>query len=233
MAVDSGEGNQYFDYLLTLSGHKYDKMGCRYLGLNTFEDGSWTIEYTLRDSDGFYAALLSKPGIEKDWVTFGITESSSCRDAGYRTRKPVFPLQRTKIKQVKQHLSKIVEENEKKLILEILSIILIVIPFVNVADDALFGGVAMISRIAALVDIVGSTGLTAYDIVKDPTSAPFTILGLLIGGSGTGVRSEKEAFGEAVKARRGLSVSDVAKFADEFVDKEKKIQQVVNGCLRV
>ncbi|KZL78073.1 alpha-glucanase [Colletotrichum tofieldiae] len=32
MAVDTGEGNQYFDYLLTLSGHKYDKTAANILG---------------------------------------------------------------------------------------------------------------------------------------------------------------------------------------------------------
>ncbi|CAI0649773.1 unnamed protein product [Colletotrichum noveboracense] len=311
MAVDTGEGNQYFDCVLTLSGHKYDKMGCQYLGINKFEDGSWTIEYSLRDSDGFYAAALDKLGIEKDWIAFGSIElPSSCRDAGSDrptvgagsrpciklTHKktnaptsvgkdkinvtnpkeviqaampnmsalasslmiaqvdltlhvneaeggdiitaasmPIFMLEQAirSMDNIKAIGSKIIEENKKKLILEILSIVLIAIPFIGEAGGALFGGVAMISRIAALVDIAGSTGLTAYDIVQDPTSAPFAILGLLVGGFGTGARSEKEAFGEAAKARRGLSASDITKFGDALVEKDTKVQKIVNGCLRV
>ncbi|KAJ0385841.1 hypothetical protein COL922a_005546 [Colletotrichum nupharicola] len=311
MAVDTGEGDQYFDCVLTLSGHKYDKMGCQYLGINKFEDGSWTIEYSLRDSDGFYAAALDKLGIEKDWIAFGSIElPSSCRDAGsdrptvgagsrpciklthkktnaptsvgkdkinvtnpkeviqaampnmsvlasslmiaqvdltlhvneaeggdiiMAASMPIFMLEQAirSMDNIKAIGSKIIEENKKKLILEILSIVLIAIPFIGEAGGALFGGVAMISRIAALVDIAGSTGLTAYDIVQDPTSAPFAILGLLVGGFGTGARSEKEAFGEAAKARRGLSASDITKFGDAFVEKDRKVQKIVNGCLRV
>ncbi|KAK2060410.1 hypothetical protein LY76DRAFT_615060 [Colletotrichum caudatum] len=309
MAIDTGEGNQYFDCVLTLDGHKYDKMGCQYLGLNKLQDGSWTIDYMLRDSDGFYAALLDKLGIEKDWIAFGsIEHPTACRDAGSDrpvghgirpcikiTHKktnspiavskdkitvanpkdiieaalpnitmlenslmvaqvdltlntneadgrdivtaasmPIFMLEQAirSMNNIKEIGAKIVEENKKKLILEILSIVLIAVPFVGEAGGALFGGVAMISRIAALVDIVGSAGLTAYDIVEDPSSAPFVILGLLIGGFGGGFRSEKEAFGKAAKARKGLSASDIAKFGDDFVAKDSKVQRIVNGCVR-
>ncbi|KAF6834626.1 alpha-glucanase [Colletotrichum musicola] len=309
MAVDTGEGNKYFDCVLTLSGHKYDKMGCQYLGLNKFQDGTWKIEYSLRDSDGFYAAALDKLGIEKGWITFGTVElPPTCRDAGSDRpglgSRPCTKLKHTKtnaptsigrdkinvpnpkevieaampqmsalasslmvaqidltlhtneansgdlvmaasmpvlmleqairsMDSIKAIGTQVLEENKKRLILEILTIVLIAIPFVGEAGGALFGGVAMVSRIAALVDIVGSAGLTAYDIVQDPTSAPFAILGLLVGGFGTGVKSEKVAFGEAAKARRGLSASDIAKFGDHFVENDKKVQRIVNACHKV
>ncbi|KAK2033985.1 hypothetical protein LX32DRAFT_724698 [Colletotrichum zoysiae] len=306
MAIDTGEGNQYFDCVLTLDGHKYDNMGCQYLGLNKPQDGSWTIDYMLRDSDGFYAAVLDKLGIEKDWIAFGSIElPSAYRDAGSDrpvghgirpcikiTHKktnspiavskdkitvanpkdiieaaipnitmlenslmvaqvdltlntneadgrdivtaasmPIFMLEQAirSMNNIKEIGAKIVEENKKKLILELLSIVLIAVPFVGEAGGALFGGVAMISRIAALVDIVGSAGLTAYDIVEDPSSAPFAILGLLVGGFGGGFRSEKEAFGKAAKARKELSASDIAKFGDDFVTKDSKVQRIVNS----
>ncbi|WQF84017.1 Putative glycoside hydrolase family 71 [Colletotrichum destructivum] len=309
MAIDTGKGNQYFDCVLTLDLHKYDKMGCQYLGLNKLEEGAWTIEYTLRDSDGFYAAVLDQLGIEKDWIAFGpIDLPSGCRDAGSDkpvggggrpciklTHKkinapisvskdkikvpnpkeviqaampnmtaladslmvaqvdltlhtneadggdivtaasmPIFMLEQAirSMDNIKEIGGKIIEENKKRLILEILSIVLIAIPFIGEAGGALFGGVVMVSRIAALIDVAGSTALTAYDIVQDPSSAPFAILGLLVGGFGGGVRSEKEAFGEAAKARKGLSASDIAKFGDDFVAKDSKVQKIVNGCLR-
>ncbi|KAK1969246.1 hypothetical protein LY78DRAFT_726210 [Colletotrichum sublineola] len=309
MAVDTGEGNQHFDCVLTLDRHKYDKMGCQYLGLNKLQDGSWTIDYILRDSDGFYAAVLDKLGIERDWIAFGSIElPSTCRDAGSDrpvghgvrpclklTHKktnapmavskdkitvanpkeiidaampnitmlanslmvaqidltlntneadsgdivtaasmPIFMLEQVirSMNNIKEIGTEIVEENKKNPILEILSIVLIAIPFLGEAGGALFGGVAMISRIAALLDIAGSAGLTAYDIVKDPSSAPFAILGLLVGRFGGGFRSEKEAFGEAAKVRKGLSASDIAKFGEDFVAKDSKVQKIVNGCLK-
>ncbi|KAK2043757.1 hypothetical protein LZ31DRAFT_620708 [Colletotrichum somersetense] len=233
MAIDTGEGNQYFD--------------C---------DGSWTIDYMLRDSDGFYAAVLDKLGIEKDWIAFGsIKLPSACRDAGsvrpvghgirpcikITHKKTNSPITVSKDKITVANPKDIIEAampnmtmktNKKKLTLEILSIVLIAVPFVGEASGALCGGVAVISRIAALVDIVGSAGLTAYDIVEDPSSAPFAILGLLVGGFGGGFRSEKEAFGKAAKARNELSASDIAKFGDDFVAKDSKVQRTVSSCVR-
>ncbi|KAK1561607.1 uncharacterized protein LY79DRAFT_645279 [Colletotrichum navitas] len=309
MAVDTGEGNQYFDCVLTLSGHKYDKMGCQFLGLNKFADAEWTIDYSLRDADGFYAAVLEKLGIERDWITFGTIDLGwACRDVGsdrpgagnrpclklehQKTNAPI-SVQKEKIKvpnpkeviraampnmtnlantlmvahldltlhineaeggdivaaasvpifmlqqairsmdNIKSIGAKILEENKQRLVLEILSIVLVIIPFIGEAGGALFGGVAMISRIAALVDVAGSASLTAYDIVQDPTSAPFAILSLLVGGFGSGVRSEKEAFSEAAKARKGLLASDIAKFGDNFVTSDTKIPKIVNACLRI
>ncbi|KAL0935449.1 alpha-glucanase [Colletotrichum truncatum] len=113
--------------------------------------------------------------------------------------------------------AKTLEEDKKRLILEILSIVLAVIPFIGKARGALFGGVAMISRIASLVDVTGSAGFTAYDTVKDPKSAPFATLGLFVGAFGSDVRSRKEAFSEAAKAHKGLPASDLVKFGDDFV----------------
>jgi hypothetical protein len=83
------------------------------------------------------------------------------------------------------------------------------IPFIGEAGGALFGGVAMVARIAAVIDAAGNAALTAYDIVDDLESAPFAIMGLLVAGFGSGARSEKDAFGEAGKARKSLSASDL------------------------
>jgi hypothetical protein len=145
---------------------------------------------------------------------------------------PVFMMQQAidsmaGIKEIGAH---IIEENKKKLITLILSIVLMVIPFVGEAGGALFGGVAMVARIAALLEVAGNAALTAYDIVDDPASAPFAILGLLVGGFGTGARSEKDAFGEAGKARKGLSRSDIANMGETFAKNDAKVQQVINAC---
>ncbi|KAB5558632.1 hypothetical protein GE09DRAFT_120035 [Coniochaeta sp. 2T2.1] len=147
---------------------------------------------------------------------------------------PIFMLQQAidSMQQVKDIGSRIIEKNKKKLISLILSIVLMATPFIGEAGGALFGGVAMIARIAALVDIVENTALTAYDIIDDPESAPFAILGLLVGGFGTGARSEKDAFQEAGKARKSLSPSNIAKLGDTFVRNDAKVQKVINACAR-
>ncbi|KAK2017155.1 hypothetical protein LZ32DRAFT_635435 [Colletotrichum eremochloae] len=277
MAVDTGEGNQYFDCVLTLDRHKYDKMSCQYLGLNKLQDGSWTIDYILRDSDGFYAAIAfgsielpsTCPNAQEDKCPYGgqqrqgttantrpdtfitvanpkeiidaampnitmlenslvvaqidLTLNTNEADGGdivTAASMPIFMLEQAirSMNNIKEIGTKIVEENKKNLILEILSIVLIAIPFLGEAGGALFGGVAMISRIAALLDIASFAGLTAYDIVKDPSAAPFAIWGLLVGGFGGGAQ--------------GLSASDIAKFGEDFVAKDSKVQKIVNGCLK-
>jgi chitinase len=132
---------------------------------------------------------------------------------------------------IKKIGSQIIEENKKQLIALILGIVLMVIPFVGEAGGALFGGIATVSRIAALIDIVGIVGLSAYDIVQDPESAPFAILGILM-GFGAGRRSEESAFGDAGKARKGISPSDIAKLGDNFAENDNKVQKVINACIK-
>jgi hypothetical protein len=133
--------------------------------------------------------------------------------------------------EIKKFGAEIMEANKKRLILLILSIILMVVPIIGEAGGALFGGITMVSRIAALLDVVGNTGLTAYDIVQDPESAPFAIMGLVM-GFGAGRRSEGDAFGEAGKARKGISRSDIAKLGDKFAENDRKVQAVINACIR-
>lgn len=146
---------------------------------------------------------------------------------------PIFMLQQAvdSMNEIKKLAVKIIEEDRKRLILLILNIVLMVLPIIGEAGGVLFGGVAAIGRIAALVDIVGNAGLTAYDIIEDPQSAPFAIMGLLM-GFGAGRRSDESAFGEAGKARRGISGSDIAKLGDGFAQNDRKIQTVVNACVR-
>ncbi|KAH8904001.1 hypothetical protein BR93DRAFT_971089 [Coniochaeta sp. PMI_546] len=60
----------------------------------------------------------------------------------------------------------------------------------------------------------------------------FAILGLLVGGFGTGARSEIYALQEAGKARKSLSPSNIAKLGDTFVRNDAKVQGGINACAR-
>lgn len=146
---------------------------------------------------------------------------------------PILMLQQAigSMQQMKDVGSKIIEESKTKLISLILSIVLMAIPFIGEAGGALVGIVVMIARIPRLL-ILLETALTTYDIIDNPESAPFAILGLLVGGFGTGARSEIDAFQEVGKARRGLSPSDIANLGDTFVRNDAKVQKVINACAR-
>ncbi|KAK6223391.1 hypothetical protein LQW54_000509 [Pestalotiopsis sp. IQ-011] len=72
---DGGAGNQYFkcDFVETTGGGNdkitYNPCPVPYKQIDYVY--AYTMTYTLEDSDGFYNALQSTYGIEKDWVTLG------------------------------------------------------------------------------------------------------------------------------------------------------------------
>ncbi|EDO64915.1 carbohydrate-binding module family 24 protein [Neurospora crassa] len=302
-------GLKYFDCVLTYEGHKHEKKACEHVGLDILPSDDWDVTFTLRNETGFYAEVLDKLGIAKEWITFGDVKlprackdfggddgahvggqgkNSGCRPARQTLTNfpiaidtkdisvpnpkvvleaalanmtalvdslvvafslvatgtnevdsgdivtaasmPIFMLQQAidNMNEIKKMGAHIIEENKKKLILLILGIVLMVIPVIGEAGGALFGGIAMVSRIVALIDIAGNVGLTAYDIVEDPASAPFAIMGMLVGFAGGG-RSEK-SLAEAGKARKAMPPSSVAKLGDIFVENDRKVQKIINAC---
>jgi chitinase len=143
---------------------------------------------------------------------------------------PIFMLDQAvdSMKQVKEIGEKVEEEEKRDLIIKIISIILMVVPFVGEIGAAL-AGAAAIGRVIALVAVAGEAALTAYDIVKDPTSAPIAILGLLLGG---GIRSPGK-FKEAADARRLLSSTGNAGKVGAIVKRHDDIfQRCINACVR-
>ncbi|KAK3948168.1 hypothetical protein QBC32DRAFT_328009 [Pseudoneurospora amorphoporcata] len=252
---------------------KYEKKGCQYIGLDALPMDDWNVAFTLRDATGFYAEVLDKLGIAKEWITFGDVQlDQGCKDVGgddgahiggrgknsgcrparqslsnfpkaIDTKDISVPNPEVVLEAAMANMTALVDsllvayflvENKKKLILLILGIVLMVIPIVGEAGGALFGGIAMVSRIVALIDIAGNVGLTAYDVVEDPASAPFAIMGMLIGfGAGNllGGRSEK-SFAEAGQARKAMPASSVAKLGNIFVENDSKIQKLINACIR-
>ncbi|KAK2484068.1 hypothetical protein H9L39_05860 [Fusarium oxysporum f. sp. albedinis] len=102
---------------------------------------------------------------------------------------PVFMLEDAikSIKSVKEIGEKQKETKTHELVLSILSIVFAVIPFAGTAASAL-GGAAMIARAGLIIGEAGSAALSIVDIVDDPASAPFAVLGLLIGSKGVKVK---------------------------------------------
>jgi chitinase len=164
--------------------------------------------------------------------------SNDTEDAVQASALPVFMLQDAvdSMKNIKDIGAKVAAEKKKSLILEILSIVLIVIPFVGEAVGAIFGGAAMIARIALIIGEVGNAALSIESIVADPLSAPFAILGLLAGGLGGGAgragRIEEDLFSEAAAARRAMKADDIGKFSQAFQKKDATVEQIVKACKR-
>ncbi|QGA13088.1 hypothetical protein EYB26_000733 [Talaromyces marneffei] len=163
-------------------------------------------------------------------------DNDSAIDAVVGYAMPVLQLNQaiSSMKDIKDIGEKAKEEAKKQLIFEVLSIVLMVIPFVGEALGPLVGSATAVSRIALLISEAGNGALTVAGIIEDPTSAPFAIMGLIAGvGGGRGARSREDALSEASRARALLKDSDLAKFPQQFKDQDALIQKIAKSlCAR-
>uniref|UniRef100_A0A0P0BVC1 chitinase n=1 Tax=Hypocrella siamensis TaxID=696354 RepID=A0A0P0BVC1_9HYPO len=123
------------------------------------------------------------------------------------------------------------EEKTKELVMMILNIVFAAIPFVGQAGTAL-GAAASIARAALIVGELGNIAISVVEIIDNPESAPFAILGVLLGAGGLRSRTPKSAFKEAVKARRALSPADLKRFSPEFRRRDGVVQGILWQCVR-
>ncbi|KAJ4156030.1 hypothetical protein LMH87_001244 [Akanthomyces muscarius] len=274
---------------------------------------SYTVEYIIKDEKGFYDALSTETGIDKDWISWETTtDRSFCADPGdvplrpggggvsppcrhlthtlvnyprkgpdskikvgnpkkmieasmpnitalqdsllssYASLSfgvygddaanasdtdpvvayamPVFQLQTAieSMKDIKDIGEKAREEKKKKLIMTILTFVFMAIPFVGEALGPIIGSAAAIARIALIISEVGNAALTVADIVEDPASAPFAILGLIAGvGGGTSKVTKEEALEKASSARGLMKADDLAKFPARFKELDGFVQKIV------
>lgn len=124
------------------------------------------------------------------------------------------------------------DEAKVSFIMDMVSIVLMIIPFAGEAAEAI-GGVANVARTALVVGEAGNAALSVYDIVKDPSSAPFAILGLIMGAdAGIVGKSAKSTFSKAAAFRRAMSEDTLSSFSKEFRVNDKIVQDIVNACRR-
>lgn len=155
-------------------------------------------------------------------------------DAVVADSMPIFQLTDAinNMKDIKDNGEKAKEESKRNLIFKILTIVFMVIPFVGEAIGPLVGSAAAVARIALLIGEGGNPALTVADIIKDPTSAPFAILGLIAGGVGAGA-GRPTALQKASMARGLMKDNDLAKFPQSFKDKDALIQKMVQKACAV
>ena len=141
---------------------------------------------------------------------------------------PIFQMSEaiSSMKEIKDIGAKAAADAKRNLIFKILTIIFMVLPFVGEALGPLVGSVAAIARIALLISEAGNVAITIADIVADPSSAPFAIMGLIAGTAGAGA-GRAGALEKASVARGLFKDSDLAKFPKGFRDKDALIQQMV------
>ncbi len=177
---------------------------------------------------------LSDTLLQQYFTAAGGGDGADPGDAVTAAAMPVLMLQSAvdSMVKIKEIAADEKERQKKHLILMILSIVLMVVPFVGEAIGAAFGGVAMIGRIALLIGEAGNVALTAYDVVEDPLSAPFAILGLVVTPFKVTGRSSRVVFREAADLRRALKDEDLRKFGDKFHAKDAKVQKILGTCSR-
>ncbi|KAJ4250226.1 hypothetical protein NW762_012041 [Fusarium torreyae] len=270
------------------------------------EPGRRVVEFTVRDEEGFYEALLEETGIRKEWVEWveedAVPDICPCplgqcppqceHSQNYYMRKnwmrrikdkskieidnpkevldeaipstddlidialstyiemrlgaseadsadivtafsmPIFMLQDASksIAEIKEIGEEMKETHTRDLVLNILSIIFAVIPFAGLAASAI-GGAARIASVALIVGEAGNAAISIVEIVDNPESAPFAILGMLIGAAGIrGGMSPRSAFKEAANARRALTSNEMKAFSPTFRDKDALVQNIVKSC---
>ncbi|KAL7957397.1 hypothetical protein V8C34DRAFT_314937 [Trichoderma compactum] len=104
------------------------------------------------------------------------------------------------------------EKKKRELILKILTFVFMALPFVGEALGPVVGSATALASIAILISEAGNAAVTIADIIKDPTSAPFAMLGLIVGATGGGKLSKTEGLQQASKARSLMKAADLAKF---------------------
>ncbi len=124
------------------------------------------------------------------------------------------------------------DDEKKKLILDIVTAVLLLIPFAGELGAAVFG-VEQIARIAAMVGQAGSAALTMVDIVNDPEMAPAAIMGMLL-GTIPGFGRTPKGFRELSSARRLADPKKLEKFGAIFNKWDTSLQKIipVKACAR-
>ncbi|KAK0651160.1 hypothetical protein B0T16DRAFT_453662 [Cercophora newfieldiana] len=133
--------------------------------------------------------------------------------------------------EVKDISNQIEEREKKERILLIVSIVLMVIPFVG-EIGAVLAGLGAVARFAFVAGEIANAAFSIYEIVDDPSSAPYAIMGMLLGAAGRGKRAE-EAFEESAKARRLMKTAHVAGMGKRFREIDDQVQLAIKSCGRM
>ncbi|KAH6722001.1 exo-1,3-beta-D-glucanase [Leptodontidium sp. MPI-SDFR-AT-0119] len=121
--------------------------------------------------------------------------------------------------------NEITAAERKAFIVNFVSAILMIIPGAGIPIRA--GLVPALRRMLTLIGEVGNPALAIYSMVDNPSSAPFEIIGLLLGGSASG-----SAFKSAASKRKGITNTERNTLPDKVKGGLDRIDTVRNACYR-
>jgi chitinase len=118
-------------------------------------------------------------------------------------------------------------EKKKETILLIVSLVLMIVPFVaEVGLDV--AGLTALARFAVVAGEVGNAATAIAEVIDNPESAPFAVMSILAAGAaGKGGKTEA-TFADAAKARKLLP--DVGAMGKTFKEIDDKVQSVMSKC---
>jgi len=150
------------------------------------------------------------------------------KDAIYALATPVQMLAQAvdTMSQVKDIGGKISAQKKKETILLIVSLILMIVPFVSELGFAMVG-LSALARFAFVAGEIANGAQAIADIIEDPESAPFAVMGILMGAAGKPGKLEK-TLGDASTARRVLT--DASAMGKKFKEIDDKMQAVMARC---
>lgn len=90
-------------------------------------------------------------------------------------------------------------------------------------------GFAALARFAFFSGEIVNSALSIAEIIDDPESAPFAIMGMVLGAAGRGLKTE-EAFGQAALARKAMDDTHVSGMGKSFKAIDDKVQTVIKSC---
>ena len=131
---------------------------------------------------------------------------------------------------VKKIGAEIEVQKKKELILLIVGLVLMVVPFLGEVGFSI-AGMAALARFAFIGGEIANGALSIAEIIDDPSSAPFAIMGMVLGAAGRGMKSE-DAFAEAAKARRVMDDVHVGAMGKVFKQLDDKVQMSLKSCGR-
>ncbi|KAF7114772.1 hypothetical protein CNMCM5793_000311 [Aspergillus hiratsukae] len=127
---------------------------------------------------------------------------------------PVFMLAQAveSMEHVKQLGKEEKEHEEEELVMTIVTAILMVVPFAGGIIGQI-AGIAWVTQALFVLEIVGSTALGVYDVVKNEGDPAMAVSGLLLGAAGA--RTGKN-YASAATKRREIDAADIGKLGDVF-----------------
>lgn len=155
--------------------------------------------------------------------------SSDDADAAIALSTPVQMLAQAvqQMADVKEIGSDIAAEKKKETILLIVSLVLMIVPFVAEVGFEI-AGLTALARFAFVAGEVANGANSIAEVIDNPESAPFAVMGILAGAAlGKGGRLE-ETMSDAAKARRKLA--DASVMGKKFKEIDDKVQSVMSSC---